>query len=481
MNHYEELGIEMKAAPEEIKRAYFRMTRQFTPEKNPERFMRIREAYELLSDVKSRKEYDAELSSFSEIPSKTAQTIMEAKRLFKKGLRSDAIGLLERENAHPRPIGRRAATARLAADAVSAALCQLYVEAGSSGKAVKLAEKLVEDNPENAEYLRLAVAAYQARGWHNKARQYKFRLERLAPGNEDNTLALVSETWNTLPPEMLGEMVETIERQGGKAPLLSTYAFVNHLMVERVLSPLRLMLDDEPHSWNNLLFAAEKWAEHTEGIPPEKAESILDAEMPLVLQILYNLDIYNLMPYIDRVIQNIGAGEQLLSSVKYRCIRVGYDAQEAVRAGIPKKLAALSLLNVWSRSENVNETVDEEDRKDYLQEIVALEFDILASYRHYKAHIQRLREEFGNLYQYAADFLDITQRCTENKRRIEIEKRIPNLLRLRSRLTLSWLGPDDEFEEDQNAPQKPVRVTKVGRNELCPCGSGKKYKKCCGQ
>jgi preprotein translocase subunit SecA len=26
-----------------------------------------------------------------------------------------------------------------------------------------------------------------------------------------------------------------------------------------------------------------------------------------------------------------------------------------------------------------------------------------------------------------------------------------------------------------------VRVEKVGRNEPCPCGSGKKYKKCCGR
>ena len=25
-----------------------------------------------------------------------------------------------------------------------------------------------------------------------------------------------------------------------------------------------------------------------------------------------------------------------------------------------------------------------------------------------------------------------------------------------------------------------VRDKKIGRNELCPCGSGKKYKKCCG-
>jgi hypothetical protein len=28
--------------------------------------------------------------------------------------------------------------------------------------------------------------------------------------------------------------------------------------------------------------------------------------------------------------------------------------------------------------------------------------------------------------------------------------------------------------------QDPVRVEKIGRNDPCPCGSGKKYKKCCG-
>jgi len=29
-------------------------------------------------------------------------------------------------------------------------------------------------------------------------------------------------------------------------------------------------------------------------------------------------------------------------------------------------------------------------------------------------------------------------------------------------------------------PPKPARVSKVGRNDPCPCGSGKKFKKCCG-
>ena len=34
----------------------------------------------------------------------------------------------------------------------------------------------------------------------------------------------------------------------------------------------------------------------------------------------------------------------------------------------------------------------------------------------------------------------------------------------------------------QSAPQTPVKVgKKIGRNDPCPCGSGKKYKNCCGR
>ncbi|KUK10984.1 MAG: Protein translocase subunit SecA [Clostridia bacterium 41_269] len=34
--------------------------------------------------------------------------------------------------------------------------------------------------------------------------------------------------------------------------------------------------------------------------------------------------------------------------------------------------------------------------------------------------------------------------------------------------------------DESEVKKKPVRSQKVGRNEPCPCGSGKKYKKCCG-
>jgi len=40
-----------------------------------------------------------------------------------------------------------------------------------------------------------------------------------------------------------------------------------------------------------------------------------------------------------------------------------------------------------------------------------------------------------------------------------------------------------EAVTDSNKVKKraPKKAIKVGRNELCPCGSGKKYKQCCGK
>ncbi len=37
------------------------------------------------------------------------------------------------------------------------------------------------------------------------------------------------------------------------------------------------------------------------------------------------------------------------------------------------------------------------------------------------------------------------------------------------------------FTEGPMVKPKPLSVNKIGRNEPCPCGSGVKYKKCCGK
>ncbi len=43
---------------------------------------------------------------------------------------------------------------------------------------------------------------------------------------------------------------------------------------------------------------------------------------------------------------------------------------------------------------------------------------------------------------------------------------------------------DDDYETFNNVSHRRFAVVnkkKVGRNEPCPCGSGKKYKHCCGK
>ncbi len=47
---------------------------------------------------------------------------------------------------------------------------------------------------------------------------------------------------------------------------------------------------------------------------------------------------------------------------------------------------------------------------------------------------------------------------------------------------LSYSAPDEAGEAEVRADASAAddEFAKVGRNDKCPCGSGKKYKKCCG-
>lgn len=49
MDYHEVLGVPQDADQKTIKRAYFKLVRQYSPEKDPEQFQKIREAYENLT------------------------------------------------------------------------------------------------------------------------------------------------------------------------------------------------------------------------------------------------------------------------------------------------------------------------------------------------------------------------------------------------------------------------------------------------
>ena len=66
------------------------------------------------------------------------------------------------------------------------------------------------------------------------------------------------------------------------------------------------------------------------------------------------------------------------------------------------------------------------------------------------------------------------------------EEKIPGIIELYHDAVTTWSGynedfSDDDFFDDDFEIQEPFLRSepKIGRNDRCPCGSGKKYKKCC--
>ena len=57
-NPYTVLGVDRKAGLGEIKRAYFKLVREYPPEEQPEKFQEIREAYEQLKSPEKRAQID---------------------------------------------------------------------------------------------------------------------------------------------------------------------------------------------------------------------------------------------------------------------------------------------------------------------------------------------------------------------------------------------------------------------------------------
>ena len=71
--------------------------------------------------------------------------------------------------------------------------------------------------------------------------------------------------------------------------------------------------------------------------------------------------------------------------------------------------------------------------------------------------------------------------------KIDFEKLYYNMLEAKAKWLYALDEWDDIFSEEQRRDirdkwrrDKQAVSTKIGRNLPCPCGSGKKYKKCCG-
>lgn len=472
MNLYEVLEVSQGASSLEIKRAYFRLIRIYPPEKDAQAFMRLRAAYEELSDEDRRAAYDDVLASYPDMPSEVLNVILEAGRKAVRGMPEDAVKILEQSD-------------HFAHHEIQYTLCRLYSRINKSGKAVKLIEKHIKKNPDDIAGLRVAADVYMCRGYTKKALEIAKKLKCLDPADEENTEVLLFEEM-VFPPDVVGGLIERIEEGGGKAPLLCLSnlgrcigldPFAEDEDYEQLAFDFLQPIKEQP--WTDPNFAAEKLNEHTKGISAAKQKKVGLAIKEDILGLMFHVDCYHILPAIDEVIKNVKADE-IFAQPEYEIAAAGYQALSSVNAGIPKTLVILPLLYLWSQTS----LFDEESREEYRKEILIYETEILESYVSYYPQIKRFKKMFPLFYQHAAVFFEMILNAGDHKIYNEMQRRVYKLMNLELDLQVDfdWLGEDDEPSDLVMAPEpkEQRRVTKVGRNDPCPCGSGKKYKKCCG-
>ena len=114
--------------------------------------------------------------------------------------------------------------------------------------------------------------------------------------------------------------------------------------------------------------------------------------------------------------------------------------------------------------------------------------------------LNKLENEIKQLYEnelvslsYAGSFESLTG---HKKTESHIIKKVPNMYEMYQHAVDTWYGYQEKEEEDYHNVfdeenkdmyddwEEPVQTVvrtepKIGRNDSCPCGSGKKYKKCC--
>jgi len=191
----------------------------------------------------------------------------------------------------------------------------------------------------------------------------------------------------------------------------------------------------------------------------------LQGIIPLLLNLIVAKDLMRLFPYIREMADTLPYVEKNVCEILEKAQR-RFEAETLEEKGF--SILFYELFRILAKGCNC---------KDCQLDIASMEYNILVEISTYRPQIIRLKNEHPLLFSMHAAFLnDAILTRTPEKMAYQRYKKLS-----RSGYYPTMLSDRYDDGNEQPAVQTVRRDgPKIGRNDPCPCGSGKKYKKCCG-
>lgn len=487
-SYYQILGVEENADEGAIKRAYFKQVRKYPPDQAPEQFKQAREAYEVLMDQERRQFYDRTKGLDATLLDSYRNVIMCVDMGDYETAVQDCEAVLQRSEE----------------EVFECLLGEIYLLNGSSGKAVKQFEKLCEKYPEKTEYKKWLVNAYRERSWNKKAQAVLKDMEPECAGDVDFLLLQgnvlcglklygpAGEKFDAARKVFQEEEVQDSHFSERLWPLLvkqfqripgavvenmtSTYAaYANAYGRKRQrlepsfpaiineLAQCEESVEIDITELNNILEMTDEW---------KKSGKLTGRD--LLVELMAERKLEQIKLYRDgRIRELIRSGADLMYSydMMKETVKIADRSQE-------KKFLEISI-------KEEAEPLIAEMRLHIIQELPGIRKEMVI-----------IKEEYPKLAEAYGDFIDEIIRNNSrafllNKYEKKIKRsfagKMAGLLDLWAGSCGADLNEEDfdaegvDYGWDETAQPYRRETRKIGRNEPCPCGSGKKYKNCCGK
>ncbi len=453
-NYYEILGVRKDAEQGGIKKAYFSMVRKFPPERCPDDFMRIREAYETLSNEKARGEYDLMVSM-----SQGACLFFKAgqEALYSRDY-SGAIRILEEGTSKCKNVMK-----------LYELLGEAYLQNKNTQKAIRIFERLADSVPDNAAYAGKLANAYLLRGWHLKAQEaYKKAIEL----DEDNFSFWkgLAETYESRKDYVNVRKILTAAL--GKAEEKG----LDYLEVYMDIIKMDIYLGDSDKLKEHLDDITRLAEEQEENSDDDSLRKSAGYTLSGLAHMFYSMGVYNLANTILNTALKLNPDDSELLDLKENIKKetVLYDQLNSLYE--EEELHGSALLEYF----RVTVLPLEELEYDYSQweaVVFFVEYDILAHAEQNRSIILRIKREYPDLYNHRSRFF--VKALDLKRNRNYLDGYDARAHRYKWFLEDMREGEYDDIEDEEEQQPYVREHTKVGRNSPCPCGSGKKYKKCC--